>query len=329
MSKLGKILLVCLGLLCVVLAVGISLTIGWRPFLGPRARAVTGRQFERTPARLERGRYLVQGLLGCESCHSEKQWTQHGAPIVPGKELAGQVLPLPGLPGTLVAANLTPDSETGSAKWSDDEIARSIREGIGHDGRTIFPIMPYEAYRGLSDEDLASVVVFLRSVTPLRNPLPQTQVQFPVNYLVRSAPEPVTEAVTGPDPKDRVATGKYYVSVGCGCHSAVQNLPFGGGETLKGPFGEATSANISPDPSGISYYDEATFVTALRTGYVGARKLNSIMPFGEFKNLTDDDLNAIFAYLRTVSPVKHRVDNTLPPTYCKVCKHTHGGGDQN
>jgi hypothetical protein len=62
---------------------------------------------------------------------------------------------------------------------------------------------------------------------------------------------------------------------------------------------------------------------------VKARKLNSIMPFGAFKNLTDDDLKAIFAYLRTVKPVKHHVDNSEAPTYCKLCRLKHGGGDQN
>ena len=52
------------------------------------------------------------------------------------------------------------------------------------------------------------------------------------------------------------------------------------------------------------------------------------MPFGEFANL-NDDLKAIFAYLRTLPHVKHTVDNSLPPTYCKLCRHKHGGGDQN
>ena len=61
----------------------------------------------------------------------------------------------------------------------------------------------------------------------------------------------------------------------------------------------AASVNITPDASGISYYDDAQFIQTLRTGYVKARKLSSIMPFGEFTNLTDDDLKAIFAYLRT------------------------------
>jgi len=53
------------------------------------------------------------------------------------------------------------------------------------------------------------------------------------------------------------------------------------------------------------------------------------MPFGEFKNLSDDDLKAIYAYLRTLPPVKHRVDNTMVATYCKVCKQKHGAGIEN
>lgn len=328
MKKLGKVLLVAFVVLCVLLGTAISFTIGWRPFLGPKTRPVTSRQFERTPERVARGRYLVQALLGCETCHTPSDWTQHGAPKIAGMELAGQPFLLPGFPGALVAPNLTPDAETGSARWSDDQIARAIREGIKHDGTTLFPMMPYGNYRNLSDEDLASVVVYLRSVPPVRNPLPASRVNFPVNYLVRSAPEPITVPVPAAA-SDPFARGKYLVTVGCGCHNSVEKIPYAGGEPLIGPWGSVTSANITPDPSGINYYSEASFITALRTGYVGARKLNSIMPFGEFKNLSDDDLKAMFTYLRTVQPVKHRVDNTLTATYCKICKHKHGGGEQN
>jgi hypothetical protein len=245
-------------------------------------------------------------------------------------ELAGQVLPVPDLPGTIVAANLTPDRETGAGSWTDDQIARAIREGIGHDGRTIFPMMPYSEYRNLSDDDVAAVVVYLRSIPPVHNPLPKTKVKFPVNLLVNGAPEPVTEPVHAVNVSDQLARGKYMAQLGCGCHRAVKDIPYGGGESLAGPWGATvTSANITQDPSGISYYDEAQFIKTLRTGYVGARELSSIMPFGEFQNLNDDDLKAIFAYLKTVPPVKHRVDNTMPPTYCKICKHKHGAGDQN
>jgi mono/diheme cytochrome c family protein len=329
LKKLGKILLTCLGGLMVLLAVVITFTIGWRPFIGPKKRALTNRQFAPTPERLARGRYLTQSLLGCETCHSPRDWSQHGAPPLPGKELSGQPLALAGFPGTMVAPNLTPDAETGAGSWSDDQLARAIREGITHDGQTLFPLMPYFLYSKMSDEDLASVVVYLRSVAPVRNSLPLSHVNFPVNLLVRGVPKPVTEPVPGPNPADILARGKYMVTLGCGCHNAVDNLPFAGGEVLGGPWGTATSANITPDASGISYYSEATFITALRTGYVGARKLSSIMPFGELKDLTDDDVKGIFAYLRTLPPVKHRVDNTLPPTYCKLCKRKHGAGDQN
>ncbi len=235
---------------------------------------------------------------------------------------------LDGFSGSLVAPNITPDAETGAGTWSDDELARAIREGIKHDGTTIFPIMPYAEYKTLSDEDLAAVVVYIRSLPPVRHSLPASKIDFPVNYLVRSAPEPVTAPVARPA-ADPIARGKYMVKLGCGCHTPNEKLRFSGGAPLAGPWGSVASANITPDASGIEYYSEASFITVLRTGYVGARKLNSIMPFGYFKNLSDDDLKAIYAYLRTVQPIKHRVDNSLPATYCKVCKQKHGAGDQN
>jgi hypothetical protein len=109
----------------------------------------------------------------------------------------------------------------------------------------------------------------------------------------------------------------------------ISELAFGGGMSFDGPWGKVTSANITPDPSGISYYDEKLFLQVMRTGHVGARKLNSIMPWGYFRNMTDEDLKAIFAYLRTLPPVKHRVDNTEEATACPVCGGKHGYGEKN
>jgi len=235
---------------------------------------------------------------------------------------------LPGVPGTLSAPNLTPDAETGAARWTDDQLARAIREGIRHDGTTIFPLMPYALYRNMSDEDVASVVVYVRSLPPVRNRLPPSKINFPVNLLVQGVPKPVSEPVPGPA-ADPVSRAKYMVNLGCGCHNTVRALPFAGGEFLAGPWGSLVSPNITPDASGISYYTEQTFITALRTGYVGARKLSSIMPFGEYKNLSDDDLKAMYGYLQTLPPVKHRVDNTQVATYCRLCKQKHGAGEEN
>ena len=334
MKWIGIILLVI-----VLLVVGaISLTIGWRPFVGPKARPLTARKFEPSPARLARGQYLADDLLGCFDCHGEHDWKKHDAPLIAGTAGAGYAdFPLAGLPGRVIPPNITPDPETGAGNWSDDQLARAIREGIGHDGHALFPFMSYPDYRALSDEDLASVIVYIRSLPPVLREIPKTEITFPVKYLMRSVPQPVTEPVPEPDRSNPGVYGKYLVTIaGCtDCHtpqSKGQNIPgmdFAGGLILEGPWGRIASANITPDPSGISYYDEALFVQTMRTGYVKARELNQIMPWWHFRNLTDDDLKAIFAYVRTLKPVKHHVDNTEPPTFCKLCGSRHGEGDRN
>jgi len=336
-KRIPKFLGLTLLLIFLLVVVGIFLTIGWRPFIGPKVRPLTNRQFESTPARLERGRYLVENL-GCFDCHGEHDWTKHDAPMVEGTRGAGYVdFPLVGLPGHVVPPNITPDPETGAGHWTDDQLARAIREGISHDGRALFPFMPYPDFRAISDEDLASAIVYLRSIPPVHKALPRTEIIFPVKYLMRSAPEPITQPVPEPDLSTPVARGRYLVTIaGCtDCHTPqsrgqnIAGLDFAGGFILEGPWGTVASANITPDPSGISYYDETLFVQMMRTGYVKARKLNQIMPWWHFRNLTDEDLKGMFAYLRTLKPVKHRVDNTEPPTLCKLYGSKHGLGDRN
>jgi cytochrome c len=337
MGNLGKWLIrVFLGLVILIL-IAIPLTVGWRPFIGPKARPVTTRTFERTPQRLERGRYIATALSGCVYCHSPHDWNAPGDPIDASGLGAGGVLPFANLPGRVVGPNITPDPETGAGRWSDDQLARAIREGIGHDGRALFPMMPYVHYRNMSDEDVASVVVYFRSLPPIRNALPSTEIIFPVKYLIRSVPQPVTAPAPEPDKSDRVKYGAHLVDqAGCtDCHTPQdrgQPLPgmdFAGGFPFPGPWGNVASANITPDPSGISYYDEALFLDMMHTGQVKARKLSAIMPVMIYKNLTDDDMKAMFAFLRTLKPLKHRVDNSEPPTDCKLCKQRHGGGSEN
>ena len=104
---------------------------------------------------------------------------------------------------------------------------------------------------------------------------------------------------------------------------------FAGGRVFVRRWGTAASANLTRDPSGIGYYDEAQFIRTIRLGRVGARVLNRTMPYPLFGRLSDDDLKSIFAYLRTLPPVQHRVDNTEPPTLCPKDKNRHGFGDRN
>jgi mono/diheme cytochrome c family protein len=326
------------ALVAVVLLAGITATIGWRPFIGPRARPLTDRRFDSTPERLTRGQYLTENLLNCFACHSDRDWTQHDAPVTAGTKGGGSpVFPLRDLPGEVRPPNISPDKETGAGNWTDDQLARAIREGIGYDGRALFPFMPYQNFRHLSDEDLASVIVYLRSIPPVHRVVAKTELVFPVKYLIRGVPEPLTQAVQAPDLSTAVKRGEYLVTVGgCrDCHTPqvngqpVAGVDLGGGFLLRGPWGESASSNITGDPSGIPYYDEALFLDVMHTGYAKARKLSQIMPWWNFRNLTDNDLKDIFAYLRTVPPVKHRVDNSKPPTKCRVCGLTHGAGDQN
>lgn len=332
----GKLLAWVVILVLIALAVGLTATVGWRPVIGPRSRALSDRHFETTNARFERGKYLVDSVMGCLGCHSEVDPGKPGSPALASRLGAGARWP-DALYPWVVAPNITPDKETGAGNWSDDMLARAIREGIGHDGRALFPIMPYQTFRTMSDEDLAAVVVYIRSLPAVRNQWPSTQIPFPLNFLIKRFPQPVTGPVAPPDQSAPVARGAYLVRMGfCSdCHTPSENgepiagLQFAGGFVRSLPTGVVASANITPDASGISYYDETLFIHAMREGKVGARTLNAAMPWWFYSKMTDDDLKATFAYLRTLKPIKHRVDNAVPPTYCKLCRRKHGLGESN
>jgi mono/diheme cytochrome c family protein len=292
--------------------------------------------FGATPARLERGKYIVETVAHCFMCHSEVEWKAPGAQPVQGKKGAGTRWHEPAMP-FLIVPNITPDAETGAGKWTDEQFARAIREGVGHDGRSLFPLMPYMNFSQMSDEDLASVIAYIRSIPAVRNELPKSALPDELKAMI-PPPRQVRGPVPSPDLSDPVKRGAYLVTIGnCSeCHTArgpegvpLPGMEFGGGVTLDGPWGKVASRNITPDASGIPYYDEALFIETIRTGQVKARTLNSVMPWGYFRNMTDDDLKAIFAYLRTLKPVKHAVDNTEEPTKCRLCGGTHGYGERN
>ena len=331
-----KFVLNTLLIIIVVLSLGITFTIGWRPFIGAKKRALTDRKFEATPQRLARGKYLVDGVLGCFGCHSDPDWSKQGAPPIAGREGAGHVWSDQDMPW-LVAPNITPDKETGAGNWSDDALARAIREGVSHDGRALFPIMPYPDYREMTDEDLASVIVYIRSLPPVRNQLPTTKMPFPLNFLMQNMPQPLNSPVQPPDQSTPVARGAYLVKMAAcaDCHTPQEKgqpmpgMEFAGGFLLHEPKGDVVSANITPAASGIGYYNEATFIKVMRTGKVGARPLHYSMPFYFYGKMTDQDLGAVFEFLKTLKPVKHQLDNFEPPTYCRLCKQRHGFGATN
>src|SRR5262245_14267433 len=294
-TMLKKIVLAFVVLLLLVVIGGISM-VGWQVVLGADARPTTAEKFEATEARLARGKYLVEGPTHCFFCHTEHDLSNPEYPILQAKKGAGWTMPIPEL-NNLAARNITPDPETGLGNWTDDEIARAIREGVRKDGSALFPLMPYMEFRKLDDEDVKSIVVYLRTIPPVKNTVPTRNLPGPLEYLVKTMPKPLTT----PQPSHPASTpeerGEYLVTLaGCGgCHTpAVDGTPmpglaFGGGEKfdLPGVPNPVFTVNITSDASGIAHYDDSLLINTLRTGQIGGRTLSHIMPFEFFKNMTD------------------------------------------
>ena len=294
-----------------------------------------------SPERLERGRYLVEGVAHCFMCHGEQDYAHGSSLPLPGRKGVGKVLTGELYNGTfspegLVCPNITPDKETGAGTWTDAQFERAIRHGIGHDGRELSDYMPYAFFRTMTDEDVASVIVYIRSIPSVRNPLPKRNLPYEVKVNLHPEMEPKLAAGAS----EQVKRGWYLVRIAqCNdCHtpanedgSAKTEMMFGGGIRNQGPWGDVVTPNITWDPSGISHYDDAMFIKTIRIGYAsgGVRELNTFMPYRYFRNMTDDDLKAIFVYLQTVPPVRHHVDSSEPPTYCPLCRQSHGFGDKN
>jgi mono/diheme cytochrome c family protein len=337
--RVRSILLGLLALLVVLVLVGITM-VGWQVVLGPKARAVSDRKFQVTPERIARGEYLVNSVAGCFHCHSEHDLTKFpDFPMNEAKKGAGWDLPVPEL-GTVVAPNITPDPETGIGTWKDDEILRAIQEGVDNKGRALFPIMPWMNFARLNDEDAESIVVYLRTIKPVKNAVAVTKLIFPLSVLVKTMPQPKASHESAPRTTPQ-ARGEYLVRVVAGCQDChtpakdgtpLPNMEFGGGGVFHAPGGdrnEVFSLNITQDPSGIAHYDEAMLIQTFHTGRVPGRVVNHIMPLEAYQTMKDDDIKDIWAYLKTQPPVKHRISNTDPPTLCPICGHTHGLGNLN
>jgi len=271
-----------------------------------------------TPERIARGKYIF-ALADCSGCHSARDFTRFGGPVVEHGLGKGFIFPREmGAPGLLVAGNITPDKETGIGAWTDGEKIRAIREGIGRDGRTLFPMMGYARYRNMSDEDVQSLVAYLNTLEPVRNGVPRTSVDFPVSTMVRLAPKPAGR-VPQPDRSNHRKYGEYLANIaGCTeCHTAEGGEPLAGGKAFKFPGVQVVSANITPDPdTGIGSWTEELFVgifTAKRA-YVqkgpppATPAQFTVMPWLPYSELEPDDLRAIYAYLRSQPAIANRVE---------------------
>lgn len=303
---------------------GLAALTAWFIVFKPARTAPASIRVEPTPERIARGKYLF-ALAGCDGCHSERDFSLFAGPVVEDGRGHGTVFPPDfGLPGTVVAPNITSHPVSGIGGWTDGEKIRAIRDGIGRDGRALFPLMPYRTFRYMSDSDVQSLVAYLNTLPPDGAALPRTRIEFPASLLLRLEPQPAGR-VPDPDRRNPVAYGGYLAGIaGCvGCHSPLErgspraDMRFAGGREFRLNGALVVSANITPDPgSGIGKWSEHDFLERFYQyrdydshgpPAVGPEGF-TIMPWLNFSRLQPEDLKAIWQFLRTRKPVYHPVE---------------------
>ena len=264
-----------------------------------------------------RGRYVVRRLANCGACHGDPQQAE--------RNLEGEEVPLSGgfafkiPPGEFFVRNITPDPETGIGRFTDGEIARALRSGVGHDGRALLPFMEMQ---GLSDEDLTAVVSYLRSQPPVHNVVPGHRPNLLGNIVLATAlANPVGPKETPPQASPHGATvenGRYLAEsvTNCwACHTqrdmktgALVGPRFGGAHMADDHNPKRTWAppNLTSDPATgrLAKLSEDEFVARFRQGRVLP---GSPMPWQGFRNMDEDDLRAIYRYLKSLPPVTNDV----------------------
>jgi hypothetical protein len=276
------------------------------------------------PEMIERGRYLANGFAGCMDCHSTRDFNKLSGPVVKGTEgMGGQDFGEGA--GFVPARNITPDKETGIGNWTDGEIYRAIVYGIDKEGNFLAPMMPYSVFSTLDENDIKSIIAYVRTIPAIRNQLPPKNLNFPVNLIFRTLP--------GDDPQftkftnNTIERGKYY-SVSCNfCHTPnekgkfKEDEKFSGGNEINMPDGSILkTANLTSDKeTGIGNWTKEMFIERFRAfrnpeniPKTGPGDFNTIMPWSEFAKTSDEDLGAIYDYIRTFPPIKKSVVKFTP-----------------
>jgi mono/diheme cytochrome c family protein len=321
MKKLFKILIWFIsGLVLVIIVLIGYVQLNWNKKFDAPYPAITA---STDTLLIERGKYLAFGPAHCAICHmpmDKIREVDNGLqiPLSGGWEES-----IPGF-GKFRAPNLTPDPETGIGKLTDEEIARTVRYGVKSNGHLLAPFMEFQ---GMSDEDLKSVISFLRSQQPVKHKVEPSELSFVAKALVAfGLLKPEGPKSTPPNSVKRDSTAVYgkYLANNVGncrsCHIAMDNkgrqvgADFAGGQIFTpGAFSDGytfVSPNLTPDKTtgAIALWDENTFVRRFRGGRVYS---GSPMPWGVFSRMDETDLKAIYRYLHSLDPVEHKVGKTV------------------
>ena len=249
----------------------------------------------------ERGAYLVRGIAACGNCHTPKG--PEGD--LPGMEMAGMIYR--DSEGNVIyeLPNITPDVETGVGGWTDGQLVAAIRDGIRPDGSVMQGIMPFELYRDMSDADVRAIVAYIRSVPAVRNEIPRPELGEPA-----PAEQPVPErTVADVSRDDPVAYGAYLAGpvghcIECHTPGTHGNIDYAsrlgaGGRIFAGPWGESASPNITS--AGLSHWTDDEIKTMISKGVrPDGSPMLPPMGYAYYANISDEDLDAIVAYLRSL-----------------------------
>lgn len=236
----------------------------------------------------ERGQYLVEAVLMCQECH--------------GDQLEGDVLIDEAPMGTIYATNLTSGEGGIGSEYSDEDWVRALRHGVGPEGRGLI-IMPSHHFAKFSDEDLAAVISYLKTVPPVDNDTPEPNVGIGARLMVLADPEGFlpaeaidhdAETVASVSPAVSAEYGAYLGEICTACHG--EDL---GGMSAPGGGGEAPS--ITSD-SNVGDYSLAEFTSIMRTGTKPNGDVLDVeeMPWDRFAQMTDEDLEAIYLHLQAM-----------------------------
>ena len=277
-------------------------------------------------AAIARGEYLANHVTLCMDCHSERNWNLFSAPPVPGTEgKGGEIFDQNnvGIPGTVYSRNITPDSATGIGTWADEDIIRAVTRGISKRGDTLFPIMPYVNYQQMSKYDLNCLIAYLRSLKPIHHEVPKRNLMVPIGAVYATLPLDKSQPEIGPPMTDQVAYGGYMTTIAAcfDCHTPMVkgaydlSKAFAGGFCFNIPQGTVCSANITPDSAtGIGTWNEEKFLAKFTpyrdpaTNDMPQGDLYTIMPVRMYSGMKDEDLKAIYAFLRTLPPNNNKIE---------------------
>ena len=316
-----KILLLIFLFLLIIIA-GV---VAYVKFGLPNVGAATNLKITVTPERIQHGEYLANHVTICMDCHSTRDWSRFAGPIEPGTlgkggEYFGEEL---GFPGKFYSKNITPAN---IKDWTDGEIFRTITTGVDKDGNALFPVMPYLHYGKMDKEDVYDIIAYIRSLHPIENKTPNHSINFPMNFIVNTIP--IKAAFVQKPPKsDTLEYGAYLVNAAAClvCHTEskkgqiITELAFSGGREFTMPNGIAHSANITPDNvTGIGEWTQSAFLSRFKAyinsenlPVLSADKVNTPMPWPMYAGMDTSDLKSIYAYLRTVKPIRNQVEHFI------------------